>query len=153
MIRIYVFIDGQTGNQTNTNAQNAWWALKDHPEAEYIYIIDAANPDNTQFINQFQVGKFPAVVFVKMLDDTNGKTITRINGEAGEQQIKTIFQDVLAGKYGSGNGNGNTPAVIPGDAEELSLGFGLGLGGEFGKWLFWGLIGYGIYQVTKKKRR
>lgn len=152
MIRIYVFIDGQVGNQTNTNAQNAWWALKNHQQAENIYVVDAANPDNAKFIQQFQVYGFPTIVFVKMQGETIGKTITRIDGPANEQQIQQVFNDVLSGKYGFGTGDGSTPSPITGDDEDLSLGLGLGLGGDVGKILMWLIVGYGVYKFRQNKR-
>lgn len=151
MIRIYVFVNGRTGNSTNTNAQAVWVDLNDHPNAEDIYVVDASNPDNAEFVKLLKVTSFPTVVFTDQMDAAKGRTITRIVGPASYDQIAQIYQSILDGQYAGGtDGTGTTPAIIPGDDKDLSLGLGLGLGGNVGKWLLLALLGYGAYRAGKK---
>ena len=149
-IRIYVFINGNQGNVTNTNAQNAWWDRSNHPAMEDIHIVDSANPDNEDFLAQFQVATFPTVVFVDLLQGGQGRTLTRITGPASYAQIQEVLNRVLNGEFGSGESGEGETGTIEGDGNIFSLGLGL-FNFSLPNLLIWVVGGVMVYRALRKK--
>lgn len=152
-IRMYVFYES-SNQQTHTNAQDVWFNIaKDYPNAEYIYGIDVnQGNDVPAMLSNFNVTKVPSVVFVELTGPDTGKTIARIEGSASYNKIEEVYKDVLNGVYGSGSGSGDSDAVIVGDDEDTSYGFGLT------NWTMksiWPLLIFGglVYYSLRKKQK
>lgn len=147
MIRIYAFHNDTTGATTASAANEAWYN-QELEQVESVFNVDASIPENTSFINQFQITTYPTVIFVELTSGSQGRTISRIEGAATASQIYNELLNAII-LTGTESGEGENIEVITGDGGESGLGLGLDLfNWGLPAWLW--LIG-GIWAYNKIK--
>lgn len=105
-ISIVTLSDGSDiGNRVSGDSNQVWFDLPDEL-SKYTgspLSYDARKPEVQQLIKQFQVKKFPAVLFLKKKEGTQWEIKNTLTGNVPIEAIEATYWRVLNNMYGRGD--------------------------------------------------